>query len=120
MNIQSEEELKESTTIAILKEIIHCIESPDWRVIDYSIDVENDINELTRTLNGKRLKINIETVSLNSRARTSALVSGRADVVFWFEVDKSMQTQLDVPEGVILSDPYYEWNKFIHLRLKKK
>lgn len=65
MNIQSEEELKESTAIAILKGIIHCIESPDWRVIDYSIYVENDINDLTRTLNGKSFKININFENLD-------------------------------------------------------
>lgn len=65
MNLQSEEELKESATVILLKSIIHCIESPDWKVIDSSICVENDIDELTRTLNGKSFKININFENLD-------------------------------------------------------
>lgn len=61
---KSEEELKESAAIVILKGIIHCIESPDWRVIDSSIYVENDINDLTKTLNGKSFKIDINFENL--------------------------------------------------------
>ncbi len=66
---------------------------------------------------GKRLKVNIYTVNVSTGARTAALVSGRVDVVFWYEVDKSAKAQLDVPDDVILSVPYYEWNMFLHLRL---
>ncbi len=65
---------------------------------------------------GRFLKMNIELVNVESAARTSALASGRADVVFWYEKDTSKNEQPDVPEGVILSEPYYEWNKFIHIR----
>ncbi|MBQ7666214.1 MAG: transporter substrate-binding domain-containing protein [Synergistaceae bacterium] len=65
---------------------------------------------------GSYLKKNIELVEVDSGARTSALASGRADVVFWYEVDTSAGVQHDVPEGVILSEPYYTWNKFIHIR----
>lgn len=64
MNLQSEEELKESAAIVILKGIIHCIESPDWRVIESSINVQNDINEVTRTINGKSFKIDINFENL--------------------------------------------------------
>lgn len=67
---------------------------------------------------GRRLKVNIEIVTLNANARTAALVSGRADVVFWYEVNTSLGKQFDVPDDVILSDPYYEWNQFFHIRLK--
>ena len=65
---------------------------------------------------GVYLKKNIQLVEVDSGARTSALASGRADVVFWYEVDTSSKTQSDVPEGVILSEPYYTWDKFIHIR----
>ena len=65
---------------------------------------------------GRFLKINIELVNVEAGARTAALASGRADVVFWYERDTSTEIQPDVPEGVILSEPYYEWNKFIHVR----
>lgn len=65
---------------------------------------------------GKRLKVNITTVNVSTGARTAALVSGRVDVVFWYEVDHSLESQLDSPEDIILSSPYYEWNVFMHLR----
>ena len=65
---------------------------------------------------GRRLKVNIVTVNVSTGARTAALVSGRVDVVFWYEVDRSLESQLDAPENIILSSPYYEWNTFMHLR----
>ena len=66
---------------------------------------------------GRRLKMNIEVISVNAGSRTAALVSGRADVVFWYEVHKTLpnSNQPDIPEGVIISSPYLEWDKFIHL-----
>ncbi|MBQ7543943.1 MAG: transporter substrate-binding domain-containing protein [Synergistaceae bacterium] len=65
---------------------------------------------------GSILRVNIELTETDAGARTAALTSGRADVVFWYEVNSDAETQPDVPEGVILSQPYYEWEKFIHLR----
>ncbi|MBQ6776328.1 MAG: transporter substrate-binding domain-containing protein [Synergistaceae bacterium] len=65
---------------------------------------------------GAYLKKNIELINIESGARTAALASGRVDVVFWYEVDMSSDNQSDVPDGVILSSPYFEWNRFIHLR----
>jgi polar amino acid transport system substrate-binding protein len=65
---------------------------------------------------GRRLKVNITTVNVSTGARTAALVSGRVDVVFWYEVDHSLESQLDSNEDIILSSPYYEWNVFMHLR----
>ena len=68
---------------------------------------------------GNRLKVNIQPVQVESGARAAALVSGRADVVFWFEVDRSRDAQFDTPEGVILSDSYLDWNTFLHVRLNE-
>lgn len=65
---------------------------------------------------GKRLGLNIELMNVESAARSSALASGRADVVFWYEVVKGAEKQPDIPEGVIVSETYYDWDKFIHLR----
>ena len=65
---------------------------------------------------GMFLKKNIELVNVDTGARTAVLASGRADVVFWYEVDTSGKIQSDVPEGVILSDCYYGWYNFIHLK----
>ncbi|MBQ7170386.1 MAG: transporter substrate-binding domain-containing protein [Synergistaceae bacterium] len=69
---------------------------------------------------GKRLGVNIKLMNVDSGARSSALASGRADVVFWYEVVKGAESQPDIPEGVIVSETYYDWEKFIHLRKKLK
>ena len=68
---------------------------------------------------GKRLKANIRLVQINAGARTAALVSERVDVVFWYEVNKSLENQPDVHEDIILSEPYLSWNKFIHLKFSE-
>ena len=65
---------------------------------------------------GMFLNRNIELVNVDTGARTAILASGRVDVVFWYEVDTSGKIQSDVPEGVILSEPYFGWYKFIHLK----
>ena len=64
---------------------------------------------------------NVKLVNIDSAARTAALASKRVDVVFWYEVDKTSEFQADIPDGVIISEPYYEWEKFIHVKkaLKK-
>ena len=64
---------------------------------------------------GNALKMNVELINVDAAARTAALASGRVDVVFWYEVDASAEVQPDVPDGVILSEPYYEWNNFLHI-----
>ena len=65
---------------------------------------------------GRRIHANITLVEVDAGARTAALASGRADVVFWYEVNANSDTQPDIPEGVIISTPYYEWHKFIHIK----
>ena len=67
---------------------------------------------------GRRLKVNIELVTIDAGARNAALLSGRVDVVFWYETAKEFDWNLDAPEGVILSEPYYSWNKFYHIMKK--
>ena len=65
----------------------------------------------------RRLKINVTIFDINSGSRFAALTSGRADVVFWFENCHGVKTQPDVPEGIILSEPYYKFDTFYHLEL---
>ena len=65
---------------------------------------------------GNLLRMNVEFVNVEAGARTAALAAGRADVVFWYEVNSGEQEQADVPAGVILSTPYYEWNNFLHVK----
>ena len=68
----------------------------------------------------KRLKVNLELVNIDANARAAALASERADVVLWFKVYQGAENQPDIPAGVILSDPYYSWDKFMHIKLKDK
>lgn len=69
---------------------------------------------------GRRLRVNIQPVQVETGSRAAALVSGRADVVFWFEVDRSKDAQLDIPDGIIFSDSYLDWNTFLHVRLDEE
>ena len=65
---------------------------------------------------GRRLKININLVNIETGARAIALKSGRADAVFWFQVFtgyENFKDQPDIPEGVIVTTPYYGWNKSV-------
>ena len=71
---------------------------------------------------GKRLKRNIRVISVDAGGRSAALASERADVVFWYRNTEGIKTpkklgknlkgvMVDSPvNGVILSEPYYEWD----------
>ncbi|MBR0150570.1 MAG: transporter substrate-binding domain-containing protein [Synergistaceae bacterium] len=64
---------------------------------------------------GRRLEINIELLDIDAGARASALASGRADAVSWIQGHKNVDKDSDIPEGIELSEPYYEWNEFLFL-----
>ena len=61
-------------------------------------------------------------ISVDSGGRSSALASERADVVFWYRNTEGLKTPKKVGknlknvmrdsygEGIILSEPYYEWD----------
>ena len=71
---------------------------------------------------GKRIKKNIRLVSIDAGARSSALAGERVDVVFWYRSTEGIKTpkqakgktlknvMKDNLVGVILSEPYYEWD----------
>ena len=67
----------------------------------------------------KRLGRNIEPVQIESGARAAALSSKIIDVVFWAIVPlgKDLPVDLDKPEGVELSSPYFKDN-IAHVRVK--
>ena len=68
----------------------------------------------------KRIGKNIEIVDIDAGARAAALSSKQIDVIFWVvvpTVDK-MPADIDKPEGVELSEPYFKDN-IEHLKLKK-
>lgn len=67
---------------------------------------------------GKKLKVNIEFFRVETGARSYALASGRADVAFWYKRTKDYDFQPDIPDEIILSEPYYEWDKFLHITKK--
>ncbi len=73
---------------------------------------------------GRRLHKNVEVLSIEAGARSSSLVSGKADVIFWYRSTKGIDTSIvfdvdnpltsamnDVAEGILLSEPYYEWQR---------
>ena len=71
---------------------------------------------------GKRLKRSIRVMSVDSGGRSAALASERADVVFWYRNTEGLKTPKKVGRnlkgvmrdtqgaGIILSEPYYEWD----------
>ena len=63
----------------------------------------------------KKLKVNIRLVYTNTGARAASLISGRSDVVFWHHISEDSNIQTDIPKGVIISEPYYEWVKYINI-----
>ncbi len=67
---------------------------------------------------GRRLKVNIKLVYAESSARTAALMSGRADVVFWYQSYRNTDNQPDLADGVLFSEPYYDFNIMLHISAK--
>lgn len=67
---------------------------------------------------GKYLASNIELIPVNAAARIPALASGRVDVVFWFEFIDGVDQQPDIPDDVVVSDSYFDWD--IYVRIRKK
>ena len=67
---------------------------------------------------GRRMKVNIKPVQVDTGARTAALMSGRVDAVFWYQFVKGSAELSDVPEGVIVSEPYYEFDTMLHVGRK--
>lgn len=64
----------------------------------------------------KILKVNVELIHVYAEARLPTLISGRADVVFWFLFDIP---KTDMPEGkIFLSSPYYLMDNVLELRLR--
>lgn len=104
-----------------IKEIIKVAVTGDLPPIDFVSAGGQPAGFNTAVLSeiAKRLKINVELVNIDSGARVAALSSGRADVVFWFQsyVNKN-ESQPDVPEGIVLSEPYYDWKEYLNIRKK--
>lgn len=68
----------------------------------------------------KRIGKNIELVSVDSGARSEALMSGSVDVLFWArkpDDNSIMPEDIDCPDGIIFSMPYFS-DRIVHLKLK--
>ena len=67
----------------------------------------------------KRSGKNIEVVQIDSGARAAALAADQIDVIFWaiVPVGGNMPADIDKPEGVELSEPYFK-DDIAHLKLK--
>jgi len=66
----------------------------------------------------RRLKVNVEILSVSTGSKTQALISGKADVIFCYRLIDGAEVQYDAPEGVIFSQPYYYFDIFAHIRKK--
>ena len=69
---------------------------------------------------GRRLGVNIELVQVDAGARAAALISGRVDCVFWFALYSGGGYQWDIPEGVIVTSPYFSWDKNCFVGIGKR
>ena len=69
---------------------------------------------------GKRLQRNIEIIQIDSGARAAALKANKIDISFWAvsTSDEAILPDLDKPEGLELSSPYFQ-DSGVHLTLKK-
>ena len=67
---------------------------------------------------GRHMKANMKLVNTETGARTTALMSGRVDVVLWYETSDDGSWNCDAPKEVLLSKPYYSWDKFLHIKRK--
>ena len=67
----------------------------------------------------KRINRNVEVVDIDSGARAAALTANLIDVVFWAIVPLSdkMPDDIDKPDGMELSQPYFKDN-VAHIKLK--
>ena len=84
--------------------------APDGKPAGFSTAVLSEI--------GRILNMNIETVNIDTDSRSAALASGRVDVVFWYCMFDENQNSYDIPENVIVSEPYYEWDTFVDITKK--
>lgn len=93
----------------------------DLPPIDY-VDAEGNaagFNTALLSEIGKRLHVNIQLVHIDAGSRAAALTSGRVDCVFWFALSSGGGRQWDIPAGVIVTAPYFSWNKNWLIGLKK-
>lgn len=59
----------------------------------------------------RRIGKNVQLINVDSTSRAAALVSKRVDVVFWVAIPKDnaiLPDDMDQPEGLALTQPYYE------------
>ena len=104
----------------------------DMPPIDYISEEGKPAGYNTAVLSeiGRRLQKNIELINIEAGARSAALSSERVDIVFWYRTTQGVTIPKeaglegenpldnaikDKTEGVILSAPYYEWNKYLVL-----
>ncbi len=66
---------------------------------------------------GRRLKVNIEIMNIESSARTISLTSGVADVIFWYLYGENYVVT-DMDTGIQLSDPYYSLDNWFYIEKK--
>ena len=66
---------------------------------------------------GKRMRINIDILNIESSSRTLSLTTGVADVIFWYLYGENYVVT-DMANGIQLSDPYYSLNNWFYIEKK--
>ena len=98
-------------------ETVRIVVTGDLPPVDYigEDNVPAGFNTAVLAEIGRRLGVNIELVSAHTGARSLALSSHVADAVFWYMMDMP-GTAPDAPEGILFSDPYLDWDLWLHVR----
>lgn len=102
--------------------IVNVAITGDLPPIDY-VDAEGNAAGFNTALLaelGRRLHVNIQLVHIEAGARSAALISGRADCVFWFALSQGGGHQWDIPDGIIVTAPYFSWDKNWFIGISKK
>ena len=91
----------------------------DLPPMDYTVEDGSPAGFNTALLSelGKRMKVNIEILSIESSARTLSLTSGIADIIFWYLYGENYVVT-DRDNGIQLSDPYYSLDNWFYIEKK--
>ena len=63
------------------------------------------------------MRINIDILNIESSSRTLSLITGVADVIFWYLYGENYVVT-DMANGIQLSDPYYSLNNWFYIEKK--
>jgi len=94
----------------------------DLPPLDYILEEGKPVGFNTAILAeiSKRLKKNFVLVPVDAGARAVALTSGHVDVIFWVVIpadNEFIPSNIDLPDGVILTNPYFT-DEIFHVKIR--